>query len=169
MTTTKARTAKPKASATKPKPKANAAKTNAGAAKAGTPPTTQKLLDALASHPNATGAELAAAAGLGRSTVDKQLAALERAGTAARTVGEQDGRRRGASRWAFVKAQPLRPGQLNDLVLAYVQNADEPVGPVAVSRALGRSSGAVANCLDRLTRAGDLRQVADRPRRYAKS
>jgi predicted DNA-binding transcriptional regulator YafY len=126
--------------------------TEANTTKASPSPTAQKVLDALIQHRVITAAELAAATGLGRSTVDKQLAALEKAGEARRSPGDQDGGRRGASRWALVNSQPLRPGQLNDLV------------PIA--RGLKRSSGAVANCLARLTRAGQLQQVTDRPRRY---
>jgi DNA-binding IclR family transcriptional regulator len=139
---------------------------SANTAKANPSPTTQKVLDALIQHRVITAAELAAATGLGRSTVDNQLAALEQVGDVRRTAGNQNGRRRGANRWALIKPQPLRPGQLNDLVLDYLRNADAPLGPVAIARGLQRSSGAVANCLARLTRAGQLHQVADRPRRY---
>lgn len=138
----------------------------ASTTKASPSPTTQKVLDALIQHRVITAAELAAATGLGRSTVDKQLAALEKASEARRSPGDQDGRRRSASRWTLVQPQPLRPGQLNDLVLDYLRNAEEPLGPVAIARGLKRSSGAVANCLARLTQTGQLQQVADRPRRY---
>lgn len=56
--------------------------------------TSQKVLDALTSSPLTTGAELAARAGLGRSTVTKQLALLEHAGHARRSAGGRDGSRR---------------------------------------------------------------------------
>jgi hypothetical protein len=41
-----------------------------------------------------------------------------------------------------------------------------PHGPTSVARGLQRSSGAVANCLDRLKAAKQIRQVGEKPRRY---
>jgi hypothetical protein len=66
-------------------------------------------------------------------------------------------------------ADRLRPGQLDELVLAYLtRNAgSSPHGPTAVANALGRSSGAVSNCLTRLTNAEQVRQVGEKPRRYS--
>jgi predicted ArsR family transcriptional regulator len=126
----------------------------------------QSILEALAEKPGSTAAEIADATGLARSTVGKQLAVLGRAGTATRTTGERDGGRRAPDRWSKTTIDRLRPGQLDDLVMNHVRSLDEPVGPVAVARALGRSSGAVANCLTRHAKAGDLKQVGDKPRRY---
>jgi nitric oxide reductase NorQ protein len=63
----------------------------------------------------------------------------------------------------------LRPGELDALVLEFV-NADEndtPLGVAAVAKALGRSAGAVGNCLARLATAGKLEQVSEHPRRYS--
>ncbi|WP_027004808.1 helix-turn-helix domain-containing protein [Conexibacter woesei] len=126
----------------------------------------QSILEALTEKPGSTAAEIADATGLVRSTVGKQLAALERAGTVTRTTGKRDGGRRAPDRWAKATIDRLRPGQLDDLVMNHVRSLDEPVGPVGVARALGRSSGAVANCLTRRAKAGDLKQVSDKPRRY---
>jgi predicted ArsR family transcriptional regulator len=126
----------------------------------------QSILEALTEKPGSTAADIAQATGLGRLTVGKQLAALERAGDATRTAGERDGGRRAPDRWSTTATDRLRPGQLDDLVMQHVRSLDEPVGPVAVARALGRSSGAVANCLTRRAKAGDLKQVTDKPRRY---
>ena len=66
-------------------------------------------------------------------------------------------------------SEHLKPGQLDGLVLAYLKkNADSgPHGPTAVARALDRSSGAVGNCLVRLTKAKQVRQDSDKPRRYS--
>ena len=125
-----------------------------------------RLLAALAAKPESTVAEIAAATGLGRSTIGKQLTELERTGQAARTTGGHDGGRRVPDRWSSATTERLRPGQLDGLVLDYVRTATEPVGPVTVARALGRSNGAVANCLARRAKAGDLKQVNDKPRRY---
>jgi DNA-binding transcriptional ArsR family regulator len=126
----------------------------------------ERLLSALADKPESTVADIAAVTGLGRSTIGKQLTELERAGQATRTPGQREGGRRIPDRWSPATAERLRPGQLDGLVLDYVRSASEPVGPVNVARALGRSNGAVANCLARRTKAGDLKQVNDHPRRY---
>jgi hypothetical protein len=40
-------------------------------------------------------------------------------------------------------------------------------GPTGIGRALGRSSGAVANALERLVTAGWAVRTNDRPRRYS--
>jgi len=63
----------------------------------------------------------------------------------------------------------LKPGQLDKLVLAYLKdNADSgPHGPTTVAKALVRSSGAVGNCLVRLTNAKQVRRDSDKPRRYS--
>jgi DNA-binding IclR family transcriptional regulator len=136
----------------------------------------QAVTDALASQPGATATEIAAATNLGRSMVSKALANLERAGTARRSTGESATGRRPADRWSLSDDTPrpgrsgerLRPGQLDDLVLDYLRdNADNgPLGPTAIARGLGRSSGAVGNCLARLAGTGQVRQVSERPRRY---
>jgi nitric oxide reductase NorQ protein len=61
-----------------------------------------------------------------------------------------------------------RPGQLDGLVLDYMrkQATKEPLGPTAVAKGLGRSSGAVGNCLKRLAAAGHVRQAGEHPLRY---
>ena len=127
---------------------------------------TQSILEAVTEKPGSTAAELAEATGLGRSTVSKLLASLEREGQVTRTPGERDGRRRAADQWSNTTTERLRPGQLDDLVMAHMRTLTEPAGPVAVGRALGRSTGAVANCMKRRAKAGDLKQVKDKPRRY---
>ncbi|MGH9104246.1 MAG: MarR family transcriptional regulator [Acidimicrobiales bacterium] len=53
----------------------------------------------LAAHPGASAAELAEAAGIGRSSASKALAAMEQQGTARRTPGGRDGGRRLADCW----------------------------------------------------------------------
>jgi DNA-binding IclR family transcriptional regulator len=57
-------------------------------------PAAQALLGALAGHPGATASELAEAAGIGRSTATKLLAALAATGQVLRQPGGlKDGRR----------------------------------------------------------------------------
>jgi hypothetical protein len=139
-----------------------------------TTPTTQKLLAALSDNPHSDAADLAALTGLGRSTVSKQLAALEKTSAVRRMPGARSGSRRLPDHWSLPDVRTtagaadgrLRPGQLDALVLDHMRTAAEPMGPVAVARALGRSTGAVANCMARLTKTRQLRLVDDRPRRY---
>ena len=135
---------------------------------------------ALGAHPGATVNELAAAAGVGRSTTGKCLVALERAGTATREPGGRDGGRRLPDRWrtrptrgttrATAKgANPgrLGKGELGVLVLGYLaEHPKEALGPTAVGKALGRSAGAVSNALDRLDASGQASLVSPSPRRF---
>lgn len=61
----------------------------------------------------------------------------------------------------------LGKGELTTLVLEYlVAHSDADLGPTAISRALQRSQGAVANCLTKLTASGDLVLTCEQPRRY---
>ena len=154
------------------------------------PASEQAILKALAANSEATAAEVAVAAGVGRSTATKVLARLASSGGARRTDGGRDGARRLPDRFALAAAEPaaktakpkaaadakpkaagehLKPGQLDGLVLAFLKkNADSgPHGPTAVARALERSSGAVGNCLGRLTKAKQVRQDNEKPRRYS--
>jgi hypothetical protein len=66
------------------------------------------------------------------------------------------------------KPERLKAGGLEPLVLAYLKEhkGDAPHGPSKVAKALGRSSGAVGNCLARLTREKKAKQVGDKPLRY---
>jgi hypothetical protein len=62
----------------------------------------------------------------------------------------------------------LRPGELDRLVLAYLRKHKD-VGPLtasAIGKSIGRSSGAIANCLARLAREKKVRQAKKRPRAY---
>jgi DNA-binding IclR family transcriptional regulator len=126
----------------------------------------QSILEAVTEKPGSTAAEIAEATGLGRSTVGKLLATLQRDGQVTRTPGERDGRRRAADQWSRTTTERLRPGQLDDIVMTHMRTLTEAAGPVAVGRALGRSTGAVANCMKRRAKAGDLKQVNDKPLRY---
>ena len=52
------------------------------------------------------------------------------------------------------------------MVQDYLTEQPGDHGPTAIGRALGRSSGAVANALERLVTAGWAARTNDRPRRY---
>jgi len=66
------------------------------------------------------------------------------------------------------KPDRLKAGGLERLVLDYLKkNKDAaPHGPSQVAKALGRSSGAVGNCLVRLTDAKKTKRVSNKPLRY---
>jgi hypothetical protein len=92
---------------------------------------------------------------------------------ARRSPGGREGGRRLPDRWSLGlhdEQSPgrLRPGELDGLVLEFVKvhGKDAPLGVTAVAKALGRSAGAVGNCLTRLATAGQLEQVGEHPRRY---
>ncbi len=110
---------------------------------------------------------------------DQQGARHATDGTVTRTIGGRHGARRTPDRWSTAKTRKaarkpanaekrLRTGRLDGLVLDYLQKhaGTGPLGPAAVAKGLGRSSGAIANCLARLATTGVVRQVATKPRRY---
>ncbi|HEX3391582.1 MAG TPA: MarR family transcriptional regulator [Solirubrobacteraceae bacterium] len=157
-----------------------------------TSPAKQAILEVLRVQPQASVAQIAVSAGVGRSTAGKLLAQLESDGEVRRTEGGRDGKRRLPDLWSLAGQQPaaneanakptsatdgkpsgdddrLKPGQLEPLVLAYLKEnaASGPHGPTTVARALERSSGAVGNCLVRLTKAKKVRQDSEKPRRYS--
>jgi hypothetical protein len=71
------------------------------------PASEQAVLKALASEPEATAADVAAAAaGVGRSTAGKVLARLTSSGEVRRTEGGRDGARRLPDRFALASAEP---------------------------------------------------------------
>lgn len=71
-------------------------------------PAAQALLGALADHPAATATELAAAAGIGRSTATKLLATLADQGRVLRQPGGHKDGRRTADRWTLPAPTPTR-------------------------------------------------------------
>ncbi len=62
----------------------------------------------------------------------------------------------------------LSPGELDGLVLAHLKKGkdDGPLTASAVAKGIDRSSGAVANCLARLTKAKQVRQAKKSPRAF---
>ena len=69
---------------------------------------------------------------------------------------------------AAKKAKRLRPGELDGLVLAYLaeHTDDGPLTATATGKGIGRSAGAVANCLGRLAKDKKVRLAKKRPRAY---
>jgi hypothetical protein len=151
-----------------------------------TPNTKQAILEVLTAAPEATVAQIAVSAGVGRSTAGKMLAQLESDGEVHRTEGGREGNRRLPDVWSLAWKQPapaekpaggkgepeggkLKPGGLEPLVLGYLKkHADSgPHGPTGIANELQRSSGAVGNCLERLTEAKKVKRVTDKPRRYS--
>jgi DNA-binding MarR family transcriptional regulator len=145
----------------------------------------EQILEALATHPGTTSAELAEVLGIGQSTAAKHLATLESAGTARREPGGREGGRRLADRWSTTTSAPddstaddgggeparsadrLGRGALGALVREYLAaRPGEDLGPTQIGKALGRSQGAVSNALARLEAGGEARLVSASPRRY---
>lgn len=70
---------------------------------------------------------------------------------------------------AAKKQKRLRPGELDGLILSYMRKHedDAPLTASAISKGIGRSSGAVANCLARLAKGKQVRQAKRKPRAYS--
>lgn len=66
------------------------------------------------------------------------------------------------------KAKRLRPGELDGLVLSYLnEHRDEaPLTATAIGKGIERSAGAVANCLARMVKEKKVRQAKRKPRSY---
>ena len=66
------------------------------------------------------------------------------------------------------KGTRLRAGELDDLVLVYLRKHKKrgPLTASAIAKEIGRSSGAVANCLGRLAKAKRVRLAKRKPRSY---
>lgn len=62
----------------------------------------------------------------------------------------------------------LSPGELDGLVLSHLRKRkdDGPLTASAVAKGIERSSGAVANCLARLKKTGEVRQAKKSPRAF---
>jgi hypothetical protein len=62
----------------------------------------------------------------------------------------------------------LRAGELDGQVLTYMRKhrKDGPLTASAIGKGIGRSAGAVANCLARQAKEKKVRQAKKRPRAY---
>lgn len=89
----------------------------------------------------------------GETPADVQVAAVEREDPDV-TDSEKPGR--------------LAPGALRGLVEDYLrEHTGEPIGPTRIGKALKRSSGAVANAVEKLVADGYAVRVTDKPKTYA--
>lgn len=147
----------------------------------------QAVLDYLREHPETTVDQLANGMGIGRTSARKRLVALIREGKAERAAGRREGSRRLPDRFTAkdgasepepdAPAEPrkglgkkrLRPGELDGLVLAHMHEREDdlPLTASAIGKGIGRSSGAVANCLVRLAKDKTVREAKRKPRAYA--
>lgn len=66
------------------------------------------------------------------------------------------------------KSGRLGKGGLDKLVVAYMRErkGEAPLTASAIGKGIGRSSGAVANCLKRLEKAKEVRLAQQKPRAY---
>jgi hypothetical protein len=66
------------------------------------------------------------------------------------------------------RAGRLRPGELDGLVLGYMgeHSGELPLTPGSVAKGIKRSSGAVANCLERLADTDTVVRAGSKPRSY---
>lgn len=130
--------------------------------------------------------EVAAALGVTRSTARKYLAALVDAGELERAEGGRDRGRKRPDRFSVAKSKRsgkksngtpsrpvtkdrLAPGALDGLVLAYMREHrdDAPHTSSGIGKGIGRSSGAVANCLRRLGDGDHVVLATEKPRTYS--
>jgi hypothetical protein len=125
---------------------------------AAAPSSAQALLGALADRPGATAADLAEAAGIGRSTAGKLLASLQAEDRVVRQPGGHQGGRRTADRWTL-PTPPASPTQDPNAAAA-----NTPAAPPAEKANEDRQPSSESGRLG----AGELRQLvlgclADRP------
>lgn len=142
------------------------------------------VLAALRGTGGLSAAQVADAAGIGRSTATKALVTLAGQGRVTRAVGGRENGRRLPDRWSPAAQGPARTpraraagatgpgsrlghGELTGQVLAYLDVHPGEHSPTRVATGLGgRSGGAVSNALARLTERGLAVQTRDRPRCY---
>jgi hypothetical protein len=99
-----------------------------------------------------------------------KAAKAKRKRPATKAGGPRPRSKKGASAKAGgrTRAGRLRPGELDGLVLGYMgeHSGDLPLTPGSVAKGIKRSSGAVANCLERLAGADTVVRAGSKPRSY---
>ena len=101
----------------------------------------------------------------GKTATEKKEKAAAKPSSAA---GAKAPRRTGVRGERGVHVKRLRPGQLDGLVLSFMHKheKDLPMSPGTIAKGIGRSSGAVGNCLERLAKAKQARLAKKAPREY---
>lgn len=102
------------------------------------------------------------------SDKSKKAARAKRPGKSKRASGAKTAKAPNSSRRG--KSNRLRPGEMDGLVLGCLaeHETDWPMTATAVAKVIGRSGGAVANCLHRLSAAKPrrVRLATKKPRAY---
>jgi len=147
-------------------------------------PIDQRIVDFLKANGTGTVDDICGALEIGRTSARKYLAGL----TVDKKIHREEGGREGRRKLPDVFSLPgkkqsgkrakrasrgsangrLGPGELDKHVLTYMRRhkQDAPPSPSAIAKAIKRSSGAVANCLARLEKEGQVRLVQPKPRKY---
>lgn len=148
--------------------------------------TDERIIEFLREKGTATVDEVCDAVKIGRTSARKYLAGLTVEKKINREAGGRKGSRklpdafslagkkkaagkRGKSSSAKSKNGRLGPGELDKMVLGFMRSHkdDAPHTASAIGKGIKRSSGAVANCLERQVKAKTVRMVKPKPREYA--
>lgn len=147
--------------------------------------TDERIIEFIREKGTATVDEVCDALKIGRTSARKYLAGLKVEKKIDRVSGGRDGRRKlpdvfslpGKPKATGKRAKSassksngrLGPGELDKLVLAFMRSHkdDAPHTASAIGKGIKRSSGAVANCLERQAKAEKVRLVKPKPREYA--
>lgn len=144
---------------------------------------TETILAALVTRPEATAAELASVLEIGKSTAAKRLAAMEGTGSVRRIPGGCEAGVRVADRWVRAGSPETAPvagedssvsagvrlgrGQLREMLIDHLRGHPGEASSAQLSKVLGHSAGAISNALVKLVDTGDVVQTSEHPRRYA--
>lgn len=121
--------------------------------------------------PEAVGSAPAAAKGSASARPKRRSKAKRAKGGQAKSAREargKGGRSRAGGERRKSGTERLRPGGLDRIVIADLKKRETewPLTASAVGKSVGRSSGAVANCLARLEGAKKVRLAKPKPRSY---
>lgn len=107
------------------------------------------------SQPRRTKSSAAGRSGKGSKSKASKTASANSKTASAKTANKDGGKR-------------LSPGALNSLVLGYMKRNRKrlPATSGVVGRGIKRSPGAIANCLERLEKAGKVKLTNRKPREY---
>ena len=103
-----------------------------------------------------------------RAAAGKKKGQAKRIGKGGRGSQAAGSKRGKTSRSSGASGSRLRPGGLDKIVLGNLRSRESawPLTASAVAKGVGRSSGAVANCLARLEKDKTIRLAKRKPRSY---